>query len=35
VDSFDADKSLLKTQVDSLAAEVAQLKTEQAKSQEL
>jgi hypothetical protein len=35
VDSFTADNSLLKTQVDSLVAEVAQLKTEQAKAQEL
>jgi hypothetical protein len=35
VDDFAAKNSLLKTQVDSLAAEVTQLKAEQAKSQEL
>jgi hypothetical protein len=35
VDDFAAKNSLLKTQVDSLAAEVTQLKAEQAKAQEL
>jgi hypothetical protein len=35
VDGFAADNSLLKTQVDSLVAEVAELKTEQVKAQEL
>jgi hypothetical protein len=35
MDGFEADNSLLKTQVNSLVAEVTQLKTEQAKAQEL
>jgi hypothetical protein len=35
MDGFTVDNSLLKTQVDRLAAKVTQLKTEQSKAQEL